>query len=125
MLIATIATLMILFGGGSSLEHYLLDIKKPVKAAVESKQTVNKVLDLSKKLGKQLKAENKKITELKGSFLDLHTNYDAKSADFETVIDKMMAAREEGQKNILDARFAMKNLMTEGEWAEVFSLKDD
>ena len=31
MIIATIAALVILFGGGSSLENYLLDIKKPVK----------------------------------------------------------------------------------------------
>ena len=125
MIIATITVLMMLFGSGDSLENYLLHIKKPLKAAVESKVTVNEVLDLSKELGKQLKAQNKEITKLKESFLDLHTNYDAKSADFETVIDKMIAAREDGQEHILDARSAMKDLMTKEEWTEVFSLKDD
>jgi hypothetical protein len=78
MIIATIAALMMLFGGGDSLENYLLHIKKPVKAAVESKITVNEMLDLSKKLGKQLKVQNKEITKLRDSFLDLHTKYDAK-----------------------------------------------
>ena len=127
MLVATITTiaLIIFFGGGDSLENYLLNIKKPVKAAVESKVTVKEVLDLSKVLGKQLKAQNKEITKLQKSFLDLHKNYDAKSADFEAFIDKMTTARDEGQKHILDTRSAMKNLMTREEWAEVFSLKDD
>jgi hypothetical protein len=125
MLIASIAALMLLFGGGDSLENYLLHIKKPVKAAVENKVTVNEVLDLSKELGKQLKAQNKKITKLKSSFLDLHTKYDAKPADIEAYIDKLITAREEGQKHILYTRSAMKNLMTREEWTEVFSLKHD
>jgi hypothetical protein len=125
MIIATIAALMMLFGGGDSLENYLLHIKKPVKAAVESKITVNEMLDLSKKLGKQLKVQNKEITKLKDSFLDLHTKYDARPVDFEDYIDKLITAREEGQKYILDTRSSMKNLMTREEWTEVFSLKDD
>jgi septal ring factor EnvC (AmiA/AmiB activator) len=125
MLIASIAALMLLFGGGNSLENYLLHIKKPVKAAVESKVTVNEVLDLSKELGKQLKAQNKEITKLRGSILDLHPKYDAKSADIEAYIDKLITAHEEGQKQILDTRSAMKNLMTREEWTKVFSLKDD
>jgi hypothetical protein len=125
MIIATIAVLTMLFGGGGSLENYLLNIKKPLKAVVESKVTVNEVLDLSKKLGKQLKVQNKEITKLRDSFLNLHTKYDAKLVDFEDYIDELVSAREEGQKQILDTRSAMKNLMTREEWTEVFSLKDD
>ena len=125
MVIATIAVLMLLFGGGDSLENYLLNIKKPVKATVENKVTVDEVLDLSKELGKQLKAQNKRIVKLRESFLDLHTKYDAKQADIEAYIDKINSAREEGQTQILDTRFAMKNLMTQEEWIEVFSLKDE
>ncbi len=124
MLVA-IATLIMIFGGGGSLENYLLNIKKPVKAVVESKVTVNEVLDLSKKLGKQLKAQNKEITKIRDSFLDLHTKYDAESGDFDSYIDKLMTAREEGQKYILDTRSDMKKLMTREEWTAVFSLKDN
>jgi hypothetical protein len=123
MIIATITAFMFLFGGVDSLENYLLNIKKPVKAAVESKVTVNEVLDLSKVLNKQLKVQNKEITKLRESFLDLHTKYDAESADFEAYIDKLITAREEGQKYILDTRSDMKKLMTRAEWTEVFSLK--
>ena len=125
MLIATITALMFLFGGGDSLENYLLHIKKPVKATVESKVTVNEVLDLSKELGKQLKAQNKEITKLRDSFLDLHTKYDTESGDFDSYIDKLITARGEGQMYILDTRSDMKKLMTREEWTAVFSLKDN
>ena len=125
MIIATISVLMLLFGGGDSLENYLLNIKKPVKAAVESKVTVNEVLDLSKALKKQLKVQNKEITKLRENFLDLHTKYDAESADMEAYIDRLIVVRETGQKHILETRSAMKNLMTREEWTKVFSYKDD
>ena len=124
MLVA-IATLIMMFGGGGSLENYLLDIKKPVKAAVESKVTVNEVLDLSKVLKKGLKAKNKEITKLRENFLDLHKRYDTKPTDSEAYIDSLMIVRETGQKHILDTRSAMKNLLTREEWTKVFSYKDD
>jgi hypothetical protein len=124
MLVA-IATLIMMFGGGGSLEQYLLDIKKPVKAAVESKATVNEILDLSKALKKQLKVQNKEITRLRESFLDLHTKYDAGAADMETLLEKLITAREEGQKHILNTRSNMQKLMTKEEWTTVFSLKEN
>ena len=124
MLVA-IATLIMMFGGGGSLENYLLNIKKPVKAAVESKVTVNEVLDLSKVLKKRLKAQNKEITKLRENFLNLHKQYDTKPADSEAYIDSLIIVRETGQKHILDTRSAMKNLLTREEWTKVFSYKDD
>ena len=124
MLVA-IATLILIFGGGGSLENYLLNIKKPVKAAVESKVTVNEVLDLSKALKKQLKVQNKEITKLRENFLELHTKYDAESADMDAYIDRLIIVRETGQKHILDTQSAMKDLMTREEWTKVFSYKDD
>jgi len=124
MLVA-IATLIMMFGGGGSLENYLLNIKKPVKAAVESKVTVNEVLNLSKVLKKQLKVQNKEITKLRENFLDLHAQYDTKPADSEAYIDSLIIVRETGQKHILDTRSAMKNLLTREEWTKVFSSKDN
>jgi len=124
MLVA-IATLIMMFGGGGSLENYLLNIKKPVKAAVESKVTVNEVLDLSKVLKKGLKAKNKEITKLRENFLNLHKQYDTQLADSEAYIDSLIIVRGTGQKHILDTRSAMKDLLTREEWTKVFSYKAD
>ncbi len=121
MLIATIAAMMLLFGGGDSIENYLLHLKKPVKAVVENKVTVQEVIGLGKELGKQLETQNKEIIKLRGRFLDLHTKYDATPVELEAHIDKVMAVQEKGQEHILDTQSAMKNLMTREEWTEVFS----
>ena len=98
---------------------------RPVKTAVADKATVDEVLDLSKKLKKQLKAQNKEIAKLRGSFFDLHQKYDAKPAEIQAYIEKMITATKEGQAHILDTRSAMQNLMTKEEWTAVFSNKDD
>ena len=124
MIVGTIALLMMLFGADGTLENYLLNIKKPVKAAVESKQTANEVIELSKDLSKELKTENKEITELKKVFLDLHTNYTATQSDFDAVLKKMITVRNAGQKEILDTRFAMKDLLSETEWNAVFGTEN-
>ena len=125
MIIGTLTLLMLLFGGGGSLENYLLNIKKPVKAAVENKDTVKEVISLSKELQKQLKVQNQEITDLRENFLDLHTSHDATLADSEACLDRLASARDTGQKHILDARKAMKDLMTQEEWTTVFAEKDD
>lgn len=123
MIIATITALMILFGGSDTLEHYLLNIKKSAKAAIENKQTVKEVVSLSKTLEKDLEAENEEIIDLKKSFLDLHVKYSATQADFDSVLEEMLKSRKAGQDKILDTRFAMKDLMTKEEWDKVFASK--
>jgi hypothetical protein len=124
MLIATITALILIFGGGGSLEHYLLNIKKPAKAAVEEKATVKELVSLSKDLGKQLKTANKDLTELQTQFVDLHAKQDLTQQDFEPLIDAMLDIEHSAQQEILDTREAMKKLLTEDEWQQIFS-KDD
>ncbi len=124
MVIGIIALFLLLFGGSGTLENYLLNIKKPVKVAVEDKQTAGKIVDLSKILGKELKAENKKITELKNDFLGLHRSYRATQEDFSSTLKEMVKARKDGQKAILDTRFGMKDFMTEQEWNKVFNAQN-
>jgi hypothetical protein len=119
MILATVTLLLLIFGG--SLEQSLLNIKKPVKAAVENKQAVGQIVGLSKDLGKQLKVHNKEMTRSVESFFDLHVDYDATAGNFEHALDRIMAVREAGQKDILDTRQAMKELMTKEEWTEVFN----
>ena len=120
MIVSIVAALMFLFGGSDTLEHYLLNIKKPAKAAIENKQTAKEVVSLSKTLEKELKEQNKELIELKKSFLDLHVKYSATLADFDSVLEEMIKSRKAGQDKILDTRFAMKELMTKEEWDKVF-----
>jgi hypothetical protein len=121
MLIATITALILIFGGGGSLENYLLNIKKPAKAAVEEKATVKELVSLSKDLGKQLKTANKDLTELQTQFVDLHAKQNLTQQDFEPLIDAMLDIEHSAQQEILDTREAMKKLLTEDEWQQIFA----
>lgn len=123
MIVATATALIILFGGGNALENYLVDIKKPVNATLESKETRGQVLSLSKALDRQLKGLNKELTKMSEGLLELHTQYDSKPEDFEVTIGKMMSKREEGQKAIIETRYEMKQSMSKEEWTQMFSFK--
>jgi hypothetical protein len=122
MLIALITGLLILFGGGGTLEHYLLNIKKPVEAVVEGKSTVKAMAKLSKSLGKELKQRNKELTSLNKEFLDLHEEYNVTVETCEAVIDRMVATRQAGQRDTLRTRHAMKQLVSDEEWRAIFAL---
>ena len=125
MLIALFTTLILLFGGSDTVENYLLNIKKPVKATVQDKEKAKAITKLSKELGKNLKDENKNITKTRDQFLDLHQNYNATTPDFEKVLQQMLTEQKSGQKAILDTRFAMKELMTKEQWNAVFTPPTD
>jgi len=55
--------------------------------------------------------------------VNLFVKYDSKPEDFQKVFTRMDAAREKGQKRILDARFKMKEAMTPEEWKKIFAPK--
>lgn len=119
MIVATVTALLLLFGG-SSLEHYLLNIKKPAKQAIANRETYEAVHDLSKQLGKQLKKQYEQQHELREAFVDLHHQYDVRREDADQVLERIMERRDQVQSRILDTREAMKALMTEEEWQAVF-----
>jgi hypothetical protein len=124
MIVATITALLLLFGGGGSLEQYLLDVKKPVKAHVEDKDRAKTVIALSKSLGKDLEKRNKEMVSIQGDFVTLHTSFEASEEDFQAVIDRLMTERNRGQEQILDTRDRMRRAMSADEWAAVFNPTD-
>ncbi len=121
MIIATTTALILYFGGSSgSIEHFLLDIKKPVKTSVQSKAVSKELIKISKELGKDLKKQNKRLGKLQSSFLDLHVQHDATLKTCTDLIDRMIEIQRAGQKQILDARFAMREHVTAEEWRILF-----
>lgn len=124
MLIATITALILIFGAGGSFEQYLLNIKKPAKAAVENKDTVKELVALSKGLGDELKDHNKELTKIQTQFVDLHVRQDSARADWEPLVDRMLDAQHAAQQEILDTRDAMKKLVSEEEWESIFATQE-
>ena len=125
MIIGLLTVIIMFFGGGGSFEHYLLNIKKPLKEAVENRQVINDVMDVSEQLGEQLKEENKALADLKETFILLNQQYDTTQDDFKKNISNMLDIHKKGNKDILDARTMMKKYLTKEEWGEIFAINHE
>jgi hypothetical protein len=123
MLIATITALIIIFGG-SGLEFYLTNIKKPVKEYVQDKERQESILDASTVLSKELKVVRKRTDADFGDLVKAHGDYHSTESDFIKVTDRLLENQQETIRATLDARDIMHEQMTREEWESVFKPKD-
>lgn len=123
MLIATITALIIIFGG-SGLELYLTDLKKPVKEHVQDKARQEVILDASKALSKGLKSLGKEIDKNFDALVETHADYHSTVDDFITVTKSLEENQKQSVKLILDARDAMHEQMSKEEWEAVFKIEN-
>lgn len=123
MLIATIAALMLLFGGGS-LNFYLTNLKGPVKEHVQDKDRREVILDASKALSKDLKVLEKQIEEHFEELVEVHNDYDSKESNFDAATTKLLGDQHDLSTWVLDARDVMHEQMTKEEWEAVFKPKN-
>lgn len=118
---ATTATILILvFGGGKGLGHYLANSDKAIKQAVEDKERRSEILKVTKQFSKDLKKEQKAYSSSVEDWLDLHQNYETMPEDFNSQADEIMKQQHRMIETILDTREAMKSNMTAEEWRQVF-----
>ena len=123
MLIATLTTLLLvsLGLGGAKLDNVFVDIKKPVKQTVTDKERRDQILEARAELEKTLNRNQKAWKKQVEAFLDVQDDYSSTEADFDEQqarISELLTAKHEA---VLDARDAMKELMTREEWEQVFA----
>lgn len=119
MIIATITALIIIFGG-SGLEFYLTNLKKPVKEYVQDKERQESILDASTALSKELKELRKRTDANFGELIEVHGDYHSTESDFTQVTDKLLENQQETIRATLDTRDIMHEQMTKEEWEAVF-----
>jgi hypothetical protein len=123
MLIATITALIIIFGG-SGLEFYLTNIKKPVKEYVQDKDRQESILDASKALSQELEKIKKRTDTNFGDLVNAHGDYPSTKADFTEITDRLLENQQDTIRATLDARDIMHEQMTREEWDAVFKITD-
>ena len=122
MLIAISSLILLLFFGvgGKSVDHYLVDIKKPVKQVVEDEGRRAQILQLSKDLEKNLRQHGKAWSKAADGFLTIQADHDATPEDFAAETQRIEELLEQRQQIVLTTRKEMRALMTEQEWEVVF-----
>ena len=120
MLIATITALMLIFGG-SSLEFFLINLKKPVKEYVADEDRQDAILDAGKALEEDLKVLTKDVEEHFRALVEVHSVYESTTEDYLAAGAKLKADQNRLTTLVLDARDTMKAQMTREEWEAVFA----
>jgi hypothetical protein len=91
-----------------------------VKAEVSDKQVRKEVTALSKQINKDVEEYGKGAEKLAREVMDLNADYDAELASFEALIDRVVSAREDVQKKLIDSRLRLAALLTQEQWNAVF-----
>lgn len=118
--IAAVTALLLGAKGSGGPSHFLVDVDKQIKSAVQDKNRRKAILAETGKLSKQLKKLEKEINENFGDFVAVHSDYQAEADDFDLVSQGLSDAQQQMAKLIIDAREMMRELMTEDEWTLVF-----
>ena len=121
--VTTATILMLVFGTGGGLGHYLVNSDKAIKTAVEDKPRRSEVLDITKQLAKDLKKERKVYIAAVEDYLELHQNYETTPDEFDGQLEEIMGQQQQLIETTLDAREAMKEQMTVDEWHSVFKIQ--
>lgn len=118
----TIAALAVLLGGksGGGTSHFLIDMDKQIKSVVQDKNRRNAILSETGNLSKQLKVFEKNINSHLKDYIGVHSDYESKDSDFDSVTACFSADQQQVTKLILDVREKMRELMTKEEWDLVF-----
>lgn len=124
MIIATITFLtMYVFGGGGFEGFFPKDFNKQVKKQVADTQRVEQVKDIARQIEKDAEAYNKFVEKTTKEILEVDANYDATEADYHQLTAKILAERQQAQTRFVEGRMQIKTLITEAEWAAIFSEK--
>lgn len=119
MLIATITALILIFGG-SNLEFFLTNLKKPVKEYVADADRQDAILDAGKALEKELKELTKDVEDHFNEIVEVHSVYESTTENYLTAGAKLKADQNRLTTLVLDTRDVMKENMTREEWEAVF-----
>ena len=119
MIVATLALLMFLFGGGG-LEYYLTNLKDDVKEHVVNEASQEKIIEASNALSDHLEELQEGIDEHFKELVRIHTAFKSTATDFDQVSAKLVSDQKMTTQLILDARDTMHAEMTKAEWEAVF-----
>ena len=124
MIIALVTLLSLYVFGGSGFEGFFPnDFNKQVKKQVTDSQRVDKVEEISSQIEKDAEAYNKLVEKTIKEILEVDANYNALEADYHQLTAKILDERQQIQTRFVKGRLQIKTLITEEEWAIIFSEK--
>lgn len=120
MLIATITVLLIYFGGGDGFSFQIFE--KAMKESIQDekhRKELTAEVDQAEEAIKSLRKDMKTMTK---EFKKATTRYNATRSELDQLLVRIDERRMEATREILDARFALRDKMTEEQWNDTYAL---
>jgi hypothetical protein len=124
MIIATVAALMILFGGGAfsfekAYEPFINDV-------IADEARAGQAIQLTKEADKNVRQFKKEVGEVWSKDLKvLVSDYHTTDEQFLAFYEKAAASRTAMQQQMLDIRFRLTSIMTKDEWDALYRRMDE
>jgi hypothetical protein len=122
MLIAIVTYLTLNVFGGSGFEGFFPEgFDKQINKQITDSQRVEQVEEITNQIEKDAEAYNKLVNKTIKEILEVDANYHATAVDYHQLTAKILAERQQVQTRFIEGRMQIKTLITEVEWAAIFS----
>jgi hypothetical protein len=108
-------------GGAILTSAGVADLRERVTVVVEDKARARIAAALLNDLKKDVKAFESDYSKSGKLLNELYSDHADNRRQVQAALDALNAAWEEGQGRALDARFALRDVLTEKEWAALFA----
>lgn len=128
-LVVFLGTILLLLAGCSgkskveSTSDWLAQMKKSVSDTVKDPHRTHQITHELEQVEIKMDAWNTYLVEHKSELRKLNANYDSTPEDFRAFIDSYNSKRHSLKKQLLAARFKIKELSTEDEWDDIAELE--
>jgi hypothetical protein len=121
MLIALITILLLGGSGGIELLPLPEDYVKRVKSVIEDKESQKKIESLVKDANEYAKTYNKRVQDMVEHGLELSTDYNTESKEFEPIYTMIYEEREAAQKELVEFHSQLVSQMTKEQWQTLYN----
>jgi hypothetical protein len=118
MLIATVTTLIILFGGGAGFSFGVF--KDAIKEQIKDKERRKELVAEIDRADAVLKTYRKELKSFSKNLVETNARHDATRGEFDAIAARADVRRIQMTRELLDARFALRDKMTEDEWNAMY-----
>ena len=121
MLVATITTLLLIFGGGTwgGLRGYLSEMDKTAKQ-VPDKQRRERARAIVKRMEKEYDEFEKGVVEHRKKILVVDSNYKSTAADYRKVFLALDTMWEESERDIIQNLLEFRKNVTREQWEAMY-----
>jgi hypothetical protein len=120
-MLAALLTLLLLGGGSAGLASAIADTQKDIKQVVVDESRRDDALTVVKNLKARSKSYEKFLKSGSKQMRAALSGAGVTEADVDATWEQLYQARQDFERDLIDARFELRELVTRDEWQQLFA----